>query len=82
MTDFIHENILGDIELNTINENGKRLYVTPDGQRYPSVTTVLSNYNKKGIIEWRKRVGKKKRIKFPHKHLEEEQRFINFVKTI
>ena len=57
MTDFIHENILGDIELNTINENGKRLYVTPDGQRYPSVTTVLSDYKKQGIIEWRKRVG-------------------------
>ena len=51
MTDFIHENILGGIELNTINENGKRLYVTPDGQRYPSVTTVLSDYKKQGIIE-------------------------------
>ena len=30
MTDFLHENILGDIELDTINKNGKRLYVTPD----------------------------------------------------
>ena len=54
---FLHENPLGDIELNTINENGKRLYVTPDGERYPSVTTVLSDYKKQGIIEWRKRVG-------------------------
>ena len=57
MTDFIHENILGDIELNTINENGKRLYVTPDGEKYPSVTTVLSDYKKDAIIQWRKRVG-------------------------
>jgi len=57
MTDFIHENILGDIELNTINENGKRLYVTPDGEKYPSVTTVLSDYKKDTIINWRKRVG-------------------------
>ena len=57
MTDFIHENILGDIELNTINENGKRLYVTPDGEKYPSVTTVLSDYKKDAIINWRKRVG-------------------------
>ena len=57
MTNFLHENILGDIELNTINENGKRLYVTPDGEKYPSVTTVLSDYKKQGIIEWRKRVG-------------------------
>ena len=57
MTDFKHENILGDIELNTINENGKRLYVTPDGEKYPSVTTVLSDYKKDAIIQWRKRVG-------------------------
>ena len=57
MTDFLHENILGDIELNTINENGKRLYVTPDGEKYPSVTTVLSDYKKDAIIQWRKRVG-------------------------
>ena len=59
MTDFIHENILGDIELDTINKNGKRLYVTPDGESYPSVTTVLSDYKKQGIIDWRKRVGEK-----------------------
>lgn len=37
--------------------DGKRVYVTPDGSRYPSVTTILSSYNKKGIMEWRKRVG-------------------------
>ena len=57
MTNFLHENILGDIELNTINENGKRLYVTPEGEKYPSVTTVLSDYKKDAIIQWRKRVG-------------------------
>ena len=57
MTNFLHENILGDIELNTINENGKRLYVTPDGEKYPSVTTVLSDYKKDAIIQWRKRGG-------------------------
>lgn len=39
------------------NLDGKRLYVTPTGERYPSVTTVLSDYNKEGILEWRKRVG-------------------------
>ena len=39
------------------NVDGKRMYVTPTGDKYPSVTTVLSNYNKEGILEWRKRVG-------------------------
>ena len=56
---FIHENVLGDLELKTTNENGKRCYVTPDGEKYPSVTTVLSDYKKEGIIKWRKRVGEK-----------------------
>jgi len=35
-----------------------RVYNTPDGNSYPSVTTVLSEYSKAGIIAWRKRVGK------------------------
>ena len=56
---FIHENVLGDLELKTINENGKRYYVTPTGEKYPSVTTVLSNYKKEALFKWRKRVGEK-----------------------
>lgn len=44
-------------ELNRIHENGKRLYVTENGDKYPSVTTVLSYFSRKGIAEWRNRVG-------------------------
>ena len=44
-------------ELQTINENNMRLYVTPEGLKYPSVTTVLGWKSKAGILEWRKRVG-------------------------
>ena len=55
---FIHEPIeLGYDNLKTENVNGKRLYVTPTGQKFPSVTTVLSVNSKKAIMEWRKRVG-------------------------
>ena len=39
------------------NNNGVRLYATPEGNKYPSITTVLSVRNKKGLMEWRKRVG-------------------------
>ena len=28
-----------------------------EGQLYPSITTVLKNRNKKGLHEWRERVG-------------------------
>ena len=46
-----------DYDLATETINGKRLYVTPDGNKYPSVTTITSQYNKQSIMEWRKRVG-------------------------
>ena len=39
------------------NKDGSRVYETPDGNFYPSITTVLSVRNKKGLFEWRKRVG-------------------------
>jgi len=44
-------------ELTTETINRKRFYVTPEGEKYPSITTVLSNRNKEGLFEWRKRVG-------------------------
>jgi genome maintenance exonuclease 1 len=42
------------------NLDGSRVYVTPTGEKYPSVTTVLSDYGKEAILEWRKRVGEEK----------------------
>jgi genome maintenance exonuclease 1 len=51
---------LSPIEMNTVEENGKRYYVTPSGNRYPSVTTVIGSNSKKqaGLAKWRARVGK------------------------
>ena len=46
-----------DYDLATETINGKRHYVTPGGNKYPSVTTITSQYNKQSIMEWRKRVG-------------------------
>lgn len=37
--------------------DGTRQYVTPDGSRLPSVTTVLGHFQKQHIVKWRKRVG-------------------------
>ena len=37
--------------------NGKRVYETPDGSLYPSVTTITSQMNAKANSEWRARVG-------------------------
>ena len=53
---FLHDPVkIEDIEAKTTD--GDRVYQTPDGKLYPSVTTILSEHTKKGIMEWRKRVG-------------------------
>ena len=43
--------------LSTKTVDKKRFYVTPEGNEYPSITTVLSPRNKAGIMKWRKKVG-------------------------
>ena len=44
-------------EVTTETINRKRFYVTPEGEKYPSIATVLSTRKKEGLFEWRKRVG-------------------------
>ncbi len=53
LTEYIDVNY----ELPTVTVDGKRHYVTPDGNRYPSVTTVLSTLNADAIKKWRASVG-------------------------
>lgn len=54
---FNHVNVKELPNLTTETIDKKRYYVTPEGNKYPSITTVLSSRNKKGLFEWRKRVG-------------------------
>lgn len=53
---------LDPIQMDTVTIDGKRYYVTPSGNKYPSITTVISNNSKKqaGLAKWRNRVGKDK----------------------
>jgi len=60
MKKFIHRDDIGDFECPEIKIiDGKRFYVTPDGNSYPSITTVLSLQDKPGIDKWREKVGEK-----------------------
>ena len=43
--------------LETVSIGGKRHYVTPQGNVYPSVTTVVGLHSEKSIQEWRNKVG-------------------------
>ena len=58
MKKFDHVTLNGELpEITTESIKGKRFYVTPEGNKYPSITTVLSDRNKEGIIKWRESVG-------------------------
>jgi genome maintenance exonuclease 1 len=56
---FIHDLVKLD-ELSVKTDEGKRLYQTPQGQSYPSVTTVTGILSKDDIQAWRIRVGEEK----------------------
>lgn len=56
--EFIHEKIdLGYEDLVAVTGDKGRVYSTPDGVSYPSITTVLSIINEDAIAAWRARVG-------------------------
>ena len=58
MKKFDHVKLNGELpDIKTESIKGKRFYVTPDGNKYPSITTVLSDRNKEGIRKWRESVG-------------------------
>ena len=58
MKSFDHVKLSAELpDISTQNIEGKRFYVTPEGNKYPSITTVLSGRNKEGILKWRQSVG-------------------------
>ena len=58
MKEFIHEKIdIGYDDLVADTQPSGRTYIDPDGNRYPSITTVLSILNEEELAAWRKRVG-------------------------
>lgn len=54
MKNFIHHDFA---KLERITTPEVRLYQTPSGKSYPSVTSVTGLHTAKGIAEWRRRVG-------------------------
>ena len=63
---FEHANLeIKDLE--TVEKNGQRRYITPDGNAYPSVTTVLSILSEKFIAAWKARVGEEEAAKVSYR---------------
>jgi len=57
-----------DFDLKSVTVEGSRKYTTPEGNSYPSVTTILSHSTDKSfLIKWRKRVGEEESNKIVKK---------------
>ena len=72
MKNFIHRDDIGDFEIpKRVEKDGNRYYVTPDGNHYPSITSVLSQQENLGLEAWKAKVGEKeaKRISRESAHL-------------
>lgn len=55
---FVHDPMgLLPIQLEAKVVNGKRTYFLPNGAKYPSVTTVLSDDDGEGLRKWKESVG-------------------------
>ena len=59
---FTHRDGISPIQMEARMIEGRRLYSTPYGKNYPSITTVISNNaaKKAGIAKWRARIGSTK----------------------
>lgn len=68
MKQFLHEKIdLGYDDLSAETTAKGRVYVSPDGTRYPSITTVLSLLSRDAIAAWRARVGEEEANKVSYR---------------
>ena len=54
-------------EMEAVTTESGRKYCTPEGNNYPSITTVLSILSRDSIAKWRKRVGDDEANKISHR---------------
>lgn len=66
-TKYFEHKPLPRIEIPRVEVDGKRYYVTPNGDQYRSVTTVLSNLPKEGLDRWREMVGEEEATRVMNK---------------
>ena len=66
-TKYFEHKPLPRIEIPRVEVDGKRYYVTPNGDQYRSVTTVLGNLPKEGLDRWREKVGEEEATRVMNK---------------
>jgi len=68
-------------QLDTDESTGERFYITPNGVKLPSVTTVLGYFKKKSLIEWRNRIGNEEADKVMFRASNRGTRFHNMMES-
>jgi len=59
MFNYVDIPTLPDLQVET-SATGKRFYITPNGDKYPSITTILGAKEKPHLVKWRHMLGDKK----------------------
>ena len=54
---FVHLDTITPVELKTIEGPRGRFYITPEGNKYPSITTILGSGDKPWLTDWRNSLG-------------------------
>lgn len=57
---FTHQSKIQLREIKVVNSSRGRFYVTPEGNKYPSITTLLGAKEKPWLNEWRSSLGEDK----------------------
>lgn len=54
---FTHSNNFQAIQMNSVDTPTGRFYTTPTGDKYASITTILGDKEKPGLISWKQSLG-------------------------
>lgn len=57
---FNHVDTITPYNINTVENEKGRFYVTPEGKHYPSITTILGAGEKPWLTEWRESMGQER----------------------
>jgi genome maintenance exonuclease 1 len=68
-------------QLEVDESTGERFYLSPNGIKLPSVTTVLSHFKKKSLIEWQNRVGHEEAEKIKNRAATRGTKFHNMMEA-
>lgn len=54
---FTQLNIIQPVDIKSKDTSSGRFYTTPDGHKYPSITTILGSEPKQAVLDWRQSLG-------------------------